>query len=285
MNNFILVVEPGFYSSFLCTKWIGKFWDSPNFKGVAIAKDYIPEQSLKEKKALHEALGNLRNLSDKMISQTLVCYPDFNEVGKSLVSQFGFPKFDDLSNATYFWGQNLNGPDAKTWIESACENNKDTLFVFIFVDQILEEWWFQFKNCKIINGHPAILPIARGVRAIEHIASLRNINKFLEVAGATVHYVNKGIDTGNIILSERIINPFQFETLADLRAFNFNLVFELMIETASNLISRPETAPAGIQADKSLAGPLFLRRYSTPELRDNAKKAFVSMKNEFENEK
>jgi phosphoribosylglycinamide formyltransferase-1 len=63
---------------------------------------------------------------------------------------------------------------------------------------LLGELLNQFKN-KIINFHPSILPMYPGEKSIDQ--ALRN-NAFL--LGNTAHFIDKGVDTGPIIMQSII---------------------------------------------------------------------------------
>ena len=52
---------------------------------------------------------------------------------------------------------------------------------------------------KVINIHPSILPSFRGLSAVK-----KAIKNKVKYTGCTVHYVDKGIDTGEII-DQRIV--------------------------------------------------------------------------------
>ena len=55
-----------------------------------------------------------------------------------------------------------------------------------------------FFDGKIFNIHPAYLPKERG----GGIFSWRILNNIKEIS-ATIHYLDEGIDTGNIVLQEK----------------------------------------------------------------------------------
>ncbi|MDR2458188.1 MAG: phosphoribosylglycinamide formyltransferase [Clostridiales Family XIII bacterium] len=60
---------------------------------------------------------------------------------------------------------------------------------------------------KIINIHPSLIPrhAGKGYYGIKvHESVIKSKDKF---SGPTVHFVDKGIDTGKIILQEKIIVP------------------------------------------------------------------------------
>jgi folate-dependent phosphoribosylglycinamide formyltransferase PurN len=56
-------------------------------------------------------------------------------------------------------------------------------------------------HCKLINTHAGITPKYRGV----HGAYWALVNNDLENCGVTVHFVDEGVDTGNIIFQHTII--------------------------------------------------------------------------------
>ena len=67
-------------------------------------------------------------------------------------------------------------------------------FMRILSEEFLSNW-----KKKIINIHPSILPAFRGLNAVKQA-----IEKKVKYSGCTVHYVDKGIDTGEII-GQRIV--------------------------------------------------------------------------------
>ena len=67
-------------------------------------------------------------------------------------------------------------------------------FMRILSEDFLSNW-----KKKIINIHPSILPAFRGLNAVKQA-----IEKKVKYSGCTVHYVDKGIDTGEII-DQRVV--------------------------------------------------------------------------------
>ena len=67
-----------------------------------------------------------------------------------------------------------------------------------FMRILSEEFLCNWKK-KIINIHPSILPAFRGLNAVKQA-----IEKKVKYTGCTIHYVDKGIDTGEII-DQRIV--------------------------------------------------------------------------------
>ena len=67
-------------------------------------------------------------------------------------------------------------------------------FMRILSKEFLHSW-----KRKIINIHPSILPSFRGLNAVK-----KAIEKKVKYTGCTIHYVDKGVDTGEII-DQRIV--------------------------------------------------------------------------------
>ncbi len=65
-----------------------------------------------------------------------------------------------------------------------------------FMKILPKEFINAFEN-KIINVHPSLLPKYKGLHAVEQALDAGE-----EEIGATIHYVDAGVDTGEIILQE-----------------------------------------------------------------------------------
>ena len=69
--------------------------------------------------------------------------------------------------------------------------------------RILPDYFIKSYNGKIINIHPSLLPKYKGLNT--HKRVIINKEKF---TGCTVHYVNRYLDSGKIILQRKVkINP------------------------------------------------------------------------------
>ncbi len=88
-----------------------------------------------------------------------------------------------------------------------------------------------------INVHPGLLPWIRGVDVVEH-----SVERSVPV-GITAHFVNAGIDTGNIIRRE-LIPVQQGDTLRSLRRKSSERCTEILIELAAG-VTRGEH-PSGL---------------------------------------
>jgi len=119
----------------------------------------------------------------------------------SISIQFIVPRFDTKDNTLklfseqykidYFSAANINVPK---FLEKVSSYNCD-LFVSMSFNQIFRKTIINIPPLKIINCHAGKLPFYRG-RNILNWAVINNEKEF----GITVHYVDEGVDTGDIIL-------------------------------------------------------------------------------------
>ena len=65
--------------------------------------------------------------------------------------------------------------------------------------KILSEDFLKKSNLKILNIHPSLLPKYKGLNT--HMRAIKNKDKF---SGCTVHFVNKKLDSGKIILQMKV---------------------------------------------------------------------------------
>lgn len=98
---------------------------------------------------------------------------------------------------------------------------------------------------RIINVHPSLLPAFPGIRAIEQA-----VEHGVEVFGVTVHLVDEGVDTGQIVLQDGVRLPDvedPGEVLAALRPIEHRLLPEAVRMAAHGrlLPRRGATAEAG----------------------------------------
>lgn len=87
----------------------------------------------------------------------------------------------------------LNTSTSKFIHKTLKENKID--YLFCFGERILKEDLIQEYKNKLINFHPSILPSFPGLNSID-----KAINHGVCFLGNTAHFINKGIDTGKIII-------------------------------------------------------------------------------------
>ena len=106
-------------------------------------------------------------------------------------------------------------------------------FVFCFGSKILKKKLINhFKN-KIINFHPSLLPKYPGFNAIDQ--AIQNNETEL---GNTAHFIDEGIDIGQIILQSRInANEFvNYDTVLDLQIGMLRILWNTIENDSSKLM-------------------------------------------------
>jgi len=272
------MTETSFHASYLVTKWVETFDGVSGFRGIIVRENPIPEETRNLRELFHQKHHGQTYLTNASMELLREIYPDLSETEQAMIRLFGVP----AHSATYyprtiFLGLNLNSPLAKQWLAEACSGS-DIPFLFVFLDQLLKPWWIERTDSQIINGHSAVLPYARGMFAIENVAISQNIEVFKKAAGATVHYIDTGIDTGPIIRAERLVDPFRFSSIWEQKGLIFTAVFNLLIEVAKDILDKPYTIPVGTCTDSKHRGPNFNSRDFTIEARKKAEEGYLRMK-------
>ncbi|MEI7475163.1 MAG: formyltransferase family protein [bacterium] len=108
----------------------------------------------------------------------------------------GLKNFAEKRKTPYFYLSKQNYMAFDKWIEKL---NPD-LIVVNSMSQLLKESTIQIPTKGIINIHPSYLPDYRGANPLFWVY-FDNCN----YTGATVHYIDKGEDTGDIILREKVL--------------------------------------------------------------------------------
>ncbi len=276
--SFFLLSEASFHASYLVTKWIETFSGMQNFQGIVIREKPLSddEQMLRERfHQEHRGKMQLTTASEQLLKKL---YPNLSETDQAMIKLFGVSGHSATYHPeTIFLGVNLNSLKAKHWLTDTYRTS-NTPFLFIFLDQILDSWWIEITRSRIINGHSAVLPYARGMFAIENIAMTKNIEDFKMASGATIHYIDNGIDTGPIIRAERLAEPFRFCSIWEQKGYTFSIVFDLLVQVAKEMIDRPHTIPVGTSSNPNLLGPAFSKRDFTLEARKQAEEGYLKMK-------
>ena len=78
------------------------------------------------------------------------------------------------------------------------KNNIQLICLAGFMKVLSKNFVKSFKN-KIINIHPSLLPKYKGLNT--HERAIKNRDRF---SGCTVHYVNQNLDSGKIILKQKV---------------------------------------------------------------------------------
>ncbi|WP_262148001.1 formyl transferase [Chryseobacterium foetidum] len=94
---------------------------------------------------------------------------------------------------------NVISVNSKTTIDLLKQINPD--LIIVNGTRIISKKVLSSVNCKFINTHAGITPKYRGV----HGTYWALVNSDLENSGVTVHFVDEGIDTGNIIAQSQVL--------------------------------------------------------------------------------
>jgi len=117
-------------------------------------------------------------------------------------------KYSKIYNISYLKHENIN---SEQFISKIKDYNCD-LFVSMSFNQIFKNKVINLPKYKTINCHAGKLPYYRGRNVLNWVL----INDEKEF-GITVHYVDQGIDTGDIILQKvyDILDEDNYKTLLD----------------------------------------------------------------------
>lgn len=106
-------------------------------------------------------------------------------------------------------------------------NNFDIDYCFCFGDHILKGDLLKIYKNKIINFHPSVLPLFRGRMSIDNAIESQSI-----ILGNTAHFIDEGIDTGDII-QQIIIPKHYFKQIGYDGILNFQI--KILMDIFSNL--------------------------------------------------
>lgn len=276
-RGFYLLVDSCFVCCYVATMWIEEFKDKEEFKGVLVREDKPSESLVKRRIDFHTYYAGQRKLSEEMCCELAQLYGYFDETDRAMAKMFGIPKYSVTHlPGTVFMGYDINGDFAKDWV---ARNSSDPQpFIFSHLGQILKSFWLEFADKNLFNVHSAVLPYARGIHSIENIAALNDIDLFNKAAGITIHLIDRGVDTGPIIKAERILDPFGFDSIWELKGYTFMTGYRLYTETVKRIVFDPFTAPVAIVGDPSLRGPNFRAKDLTMEQKRLSEKGYLSMK-------
>ena len=138
--------------------------------------------------------------------------------------------------------------------------HKCDIFVSMSFDQILRKHFFSFPRLGTINCHAGKLPFYRG-RNILNWALINDEKEF----GITVHYIDDGIDTGDIVLQRAypISDSDDYGSLLNTAYRECPLVLHEAIQ-----MIRSDNAPRVSQKSLHPCGSIFSQRKPGDELID-----------------
>ncbi len=164
----------------------------------------------------HQALEKL--ILDSAISVEFIC-ARYDKPDPFLKEQA------DIYGVDYITHPKINSDE---FFQKMCEYDCD-LFVSMSFNQIFRKRLIEHPRLKIINCHAGNLPFYRG-RNILNWALINDEKEF----GITVHYVDEGIDTGDI-LSQHLFPITDEDNYATLLERAYSGCAELLYETIKQL--------------------------------------------------
>ena len=137
-------------------------------------------------------LKNLINFSKKKYSPIiikLVISDKINAEGK---------KYAVINNIKFNFINYENNKNEEILLD-ILKKNKITLICLAGFMKILSKNFITKFNGKIINIHPSLLPKFKGLNTFKR--AIKNKEKY---TGSTVHYVSRKLDSGKIILQQKV---------------------------------------------------------------------------------
>ncbi|MFP1811594.1 formyltransferase family protein [Lonsdalea quercina] len=228
---------------------------------------------------VHAELSRKSNLTDKDLNILRRAYNGLSLSEEYLAKIYGVPSLHAMSSTFLIDTQNLSEDFLIEHQEEIKKYSPDG--AIIFLDVILGRYWLDFFKNRIVNAHSAVLPFARGMYAIEQTAALGISNEMENAAGATIHYVDSGIDTGAIIKSEKIKNLWMKESIWAVKGESYLLAFRLLDDYLFG--ENKFTLTDAISGHGHKPGPLFMSKTFTPEKQKIAEQRFLEMKEDVMN--
>ncbi|QGP92001.1 Methionyl-tRNA formyltransferase [Neomoorella glycerini] len=158
----------------------------------------------------------------------------------------------------------LKEPEALTWVK----NLRPDLLVLAFVTDIVPRTMIDLATCGGINYHPSLLPKYRGGSAMNWAI----INGETET-GVTIHQIDAGIDTGPIILQQKVaIDPDD-----TVKSLYFEKLYPLgvqMVAEAVRLIREGKANPVPQDERQASFQPVIKEADVRIDWRQNAQKIY-----------
>ncbi|NER00817.1 MAG: hypothetical protein F6K30_29675 [Cyanothece sp. SIO2G6] len=281
--GFYLLTDASVLCSYLTSHWLAKFAEHPGFCGIVVREKRPNELILQARRTFHTQYANQNGLSNTQWQELTKLYPAISDAEqatiRAMVNQYGLcPHAVTHHPDTIFLDQDVNSEHGRQWLQSITLTSPPP-WLFSCIGQIFKSWWIDALPGYLINSHTAVLPYARGIYTIENIAATQDIPAFRQAVGFSTHYIDAHVDTGAIIRTERIVDPFRFKTLWDLKAYIYMSSFDCYIETATAMIQHPGTVPAGIVPDPALRGRNFKSKDFSGMKKHEAEAGYLAMKN------
>lgn len=96
-------------------------------------------------------------------------------------------------------------------------------YSFCFGGRILTGKVLEFYKNKIINFHPAILPMFPGVKSIDKALESKSF-----LLGNTAHFIDEGMDTGPVIM-QSILQNYNFTNYEDVLSLQLPMISQIFL--------------------------------------------------------
>jgi len=277
-RGFYLLTENTFESCYFVSRFITALGHSSRFLGVLIAEPPPPPDLLLEREQFHSRHHRVYDWNEKLDQMWSRLYQPLSPAGRRMIEAYGLPRYPNSQHDhTIFLGSDINTASARHRMEDLLRiDNRRWLVTYL--PRMIQPWLIELAHSQVLNCHSAVLPYARGLHAIENIAASRDIDAFRTAAGITIHYIDNGIDTGPIIRAERIVDPFRFDSLWDLKGHLYHTGVTWYIRTVRDIIESDDTVPAGIIPSAALKATTYYKTDFTPKKARQAETGYLWMK-------
>ena len=278
-RDFYLLIDSSILCCYAVSKWIEIFSDNPHFLGVLVREDKPSDDVLKQREDFHSQYAGQTLLTTEITNTLFDLYKGMDsEAERAMINMFGLPRHSVSSAAnTIFLGKNINGKHARQWMTDNYSDSRP--FIFSHLGQIVKSWWLDLTGGdRLLNVHSAVLPYARGVYSIENMAATQDENLFRKAAGFTIHFIDKGVDTGPVIRTERLIDPFRFNSIWELKAYTYMVGYHVYADVAKHIIFNIDTTSVGTRGDPSLQGDNFRANQMNEAQKHLAEEGYLAMK-------
>lgn len=287
--GFYLLTDASVLCSYLTSRWRARFERHSEFRGIVVREKRPDESTLQARHGFHTKFAGQYELSETQWKELRRLYPTISDAEqatiRAMVNMYGLCSYAVSHHPdTIFLDHDVNSEVSQEWLQSITQTTS-LPWLFSCIGQIFKPLWIDMLHGFLINSHTAVLPYARGIYTIENIAARQDVLAFRQATGFTIHYIDAGVDTGRIIRAERMVNPFRFKTLWDLKAQVYMSSFSCYIDTAEAMIKYPETVPAGIVPDPAFRGRNFKGKDFSAAKRDDAETGYLAMKTIVNNDK
>lgn len=279
-TGFYLLAENTFESCCFVSRFIEELGQGSGFLGVLCAEERPGEDIRQDRERFHSGFGGTTDLTEQVEQTWSALYRALNPASRGMIQHYGFPRFSTSHHDnTVFLGADINGPVARSRISDIVKT-ANPCWLVTYLPKLLEPWWIELVQSRVLNCHSAVLPFARGMHAIENVAAARDIDAFRKAVGVTIHFIDAGVDTGPIIRAERVTDPFRFDSLWELKGHLYRTGIECYIQAVRDIVGSADTVPAGILPSADLKGPNYLKKHFTEEKKRQAEAGYLWMKSQ-----